>query len=49
MEVVISLVTESDRTSPFDVLRAYLEARATFSDADFDGMRAVFVWEAEAD
>jgi hypothetical protein len=25
------------------VLRAYLAARATFSDADFDGMRAVFV------
>jgi CRP-like cAMP-binding protein len=36
-------VTESDRTLPFDVLRAYLEARATFSGADFDRIRAELV------
>ena len=33
----------SDPTSSFDVLRAYLEARATFTTEDFDIIRGVFL------
>ena len=35
--------TQSTPASAFDVLRAYLEARASFSDEDFDVIRGAFL------